>query len=82
MWDAFIGEYLLCERESFNRIDRYTVAVLKNDTVVGHILKKLYQIYLLFLSRGGCSDREQKIFTRSYSRGTGGPMQTFVRKSS
>ena len=54
IWDASIGEYVLCEREPFNRIDRYTVAVLKNDTIVGHITKNLSHVCLLFLARRFC----------------------------
>ena len=48
-----IGEDLLCEREPFNDVDRYAVAVLKDDTTVGHIPKKISRICSLFLARGG-----------------------------
>jgi len=54
IWDASIGEYLLCKREPFNWIDRYNAAVLKNDIVVDHIPKKLSRTCSLFLARGGC----------------------------
>ena len=40
-----IGD-LLCEREPFNVVDKYAVAVLKDDTIVGHILKKISRIVL------------------------------------
>ena len=43
---------LMCEREPFNHIDRYTVAVLKTDIVVGHLQKMFSRIYSLFLARG------------------------------
>ena len=43
----------MCEREPFNHIDRYAVAVLKNDIVVGHLPKKFSRICSLFLARGG-----------------------------
>jgi len=33
-------ENTLCEREPFNHINRYAVAVLKNDIIVGHLPKK------------------------------------------
>ena len=53
LWDVSIGEDILCEREPFNNADRYAVAVLKDDTVVGHIPRKISQICSLFLARGG-----------------------------
>lgn len=36
-WQAVIGEQLECVRESSNAKDRYAVAVIKDDTLVGHI---------------------------------------------
>ena len=48
LWDASIGEDILCEREPFNNADRYAVAVLKDDTVVGHIPRKISRICSLF----------------------------------
>ena len=53
LWDASIGEDILCEREPLNDADRYAVAVLKDDTVVGHIPRKISRICSLFLLRGG-----------------------------
>ena len=40
-WGALIGEGVLCEREPFNDEDRYAMAVLKDDTVVSHIPRKI-----------------------------------------
>ena len=53
VWVAVIGEDLSCEREPLNHVDRYAVAVLKDDTVVGHIPKKISRICSLFIARGG-----------------------------
>ena len=53
IWTAMIGEDLLCEREPFNVVDRYAVAVLKDDTIVGHIPKKISRIRSLFIVRDG-----------------------------
>ena len=39
-WDALIGKGVLFEREPFNDEDRYAVAVLKDDSIVGHIPRK------------------------------------------
>jgi len=33
IWNAGIGECLVCEREQMNSSDRYVVAVLKNDVI-------------------------------------------------
>ena len=37
IWEAYIGEELLCQRDEENRHDLYAVAVLKSTTVVGHL---------------------------------------------
>ena len=34
-------------------IDRYSIAVLKDDTIVGHIPKKVSRICFWFIARGG-----------------------------
>ena len=48
IWAAMIVEVLLWEREPFNDVDRYAVAVLKDDTTIGHIPKKISRICSLF----------------------------------
>ena len=48
-----IGEELECVREQSNAVDRYAVAVLKDNTIVGHLPKSSPRIYSLFLRRGG-----------------------------
>ena len=37
IWTAEVGESLICEREPFKSSDRYVVAVLKDNVVVGHL---------------------------------------------
>ena len=39
IWEAAIGEELNCKREPNNSVDRYAVAVVKGDTVIGHLPK-------------------------------------------
>lgn len=51
--DASVREELICVREPFNSVDRYTVSVKKDDTIVRHLPKKISRICLLFLHRGG-----------------------------
>ena len=36
-----------------NESDRYAVAVIEDDSIVGHILRKISLVCLLFLWRGG-----------------------------
>ena len=47
-----IRENLSCKRKPLNQVDRYAVAVLKDDTIVGHILKKISRSCSLFIARG------------------------------
>ena len=53
IWDAAVGESIICRREPLNPQDRYAVAVIKDDVVVGHLPTKLSRICSLFLQRGG-----------------------------
>ena len=47
--DAAVGETLVCKREAENTFDRYTVAVKKEGTIIGHFPQKLSRVCLLFL---------------------------------
>ena len=42
----------LCTWITFNVMDRYAVAVKNNDTVIGHLPKKVSRICYLFLWKG------------------------------
>ena len=48
-----VGEHLICEREMLNPNDRYTVAVMKDDIVIGHLPRALSCTSSLFIARGG-----------------------------
>lgn len=52
-WTPTIGEQLECKRECTNAYDRYAVAVVKNQEIVGHLPRKISKICSLFLRRGG-----------------------------
>ena len=52
-WEATIGEQLQCVREGSNLKDRYAVAVIKDDRVVGHLPKLLSVGCSVFIRRGG-----------------------------
>ena len=41
IWEATFGEELECGRERDNREDRYAVAVVKDEAVVGRVLRKV-----------------------------------------
>ena len=53
VWEAAIGEVLVCHREPTNATDRYTVAVTKAATIIGHLPRKLSKVCSLFLRKGG-----------------------------
>ena len=53
IWEATRGEILTCARETGNAFDPFAVSVLKRDTVVGHVPRKISAICSLFIRRGG-----------------------------
>ena len=53
IWAAVYGEELPCKREAGNRVDAFAMVVIKDGTVVGHILKKISSVCSLYLRRGG-----------------------------
>ena len=53
MWEVAIGKNLnVCARRATLSIGTQYIAVLKDDTIVGHLLKTSARIYSLFLRRG------------------------------
>ena len=46
IWAAVYGKELPCEREAGNRVDAFTMAVMKDGMVVGHIPKKISSVLL------------------------------------
>ena len=53
IWATAIGEELVCGREPTNMADRYAVAILKQESVIGHLPRKISKVCSLFLPRGG-----------------------------
>ena len=51
IWDAAIGEVLVCEREPRNVEDRYTIAVKKDETVIGHSPRNLSSVFAFYTTR-------------------------------
>ena len=66
VWTSYVGEQLVCVREPLNSVDRFAVAVKKDDSVVGHLPKKISKICSLFLRRRG-SIRCRVTGSRRYS---------------
>lgn len=52
-WNAVIGEELPCRGETSNRHDSFAVAIIKNNSVVGHVPRKSSAACSLFLRRCG-----------------------------
>ena len=53
IWTAVINEQLRCQREPYNTADPFAVAVVKDDTTVGHVPRKISAICSLFLRKKG-----------------------------
>ena len=53
IWESSIGEMLDCSVEDTNRYDCNAVAVVKSQTIVGHVPKNISLICKLFLRRSG-----------------------------
>jgi len=53
VWTPVIGEYLDCAREEENAQDRCAVAVLKLNTIVGHLPRAISTVCSLFIRRSG-----------------------------
>ena len=54
-WTAVIGRELVCSREATNAADKNAVAVVKGETLIGHLPRKLSEVCSLFLLVGHCS---------------------------
>ena len=53
IWTPLVGETLVCEQESGNLNDPYSVAIKKGSEVVGHVPRKSSAACSLFLLLGG-----------------------------
>ena len=52
-WEAATGEILRCCEERTNIHDPFAVAIIKDDSVVGHVPRKISTVCSLFLRSGG-----------------------------
>ena len=53
IWEAEDGETLNCVRETSNRHDPFSVAVIKDTVVVEHLVRKISTVSSLFLKQKG-----------------------------
>ena len=53
IWTAAEGEEFPCKREVVNAFDPFAVAVMRGDTVIGHVPRKISSICSLFLRKEG-----------------------------
>ena len=44
IWSSTVDEHLICEVETLNLTDRYAVAVLKDNVIIGHLPRVMSQI--------------------------------------
>ena len=45
IWTPELGEYLVCQREPTNVNNRYAVALVKDNIIVGHLPRAQLKIY-------------------------------------
>ena len=70
VWTPTIGEMLLLKVESTNPYDDFTVSVVKDGTVVGHVPKYVSRVICFFLKRVG-SVEFYKVTSSRVNRGVG-----------
>ena len=72
IWTPFIGETLLCSRETSNLHDPFAVKVLKTDEIVGHFPKRISSVCSIFLRKGGsitCTVNGERRYSRDLTQG-------------
>ena len=53
IWIPFIGEILRVEQEANNTTDRFAVAVVRDETVVGHVPREVSCLVWHFIEHDG-----------------------------
>ena len=81
IWEAAVGEVLLCKREPDNRKDRYAVATTRAGVTVGHVPKKISSVLPVSATRWSnslSSYSQQALLRRFASRRIGNPVHANV----
>ena len=55
IWTPVVGKELSCKHEMHNPHDSFTVAVIKDHMVIGHLPRKFSAIFWSFLQSGSIS---------------------------
>lgn len=72
VWTPLTGENLMCARIEDNTQDRYVVAVLQHDTIVGHLPRCISTVCSLFIRRSGsirCVVSDHRRYSRDLPQG-------------
>lgn len=67
-----MGEEFPCKREMSNSFDPFAVAVMRGDTVIGHVPRKISSVCSLFLRREGsitCQVSGSKRYSEDLAQG-------------
>ena len=71
IWNPSVGETVNCEREGRNPEDSYTVALQKDDIIVGHYFMCVHIIFKAWWCNSLHSNWPKKVF-RSFAAGRAG----------
>ena len=78
-WAPFLGEVLQCRMEPDNAVDKYAVAVMNKDRVVGHLMKeksgKFGKTVFFFLRTDKINQATVKITGKAVNKGKGTGME-------
>ena len=78
-WAPFLGEILQCRMEPHNAVDRYAVAAMNKDRVVGHLMKgksgKFAKTVFFFLRTDEINSATVKITRKAVNKGKGMGME-------
>ena len=72
VWEENIGEVLPCLREPGNQHDPHSVAVKKDDIIVGYLPRKISCLCSIFIRRGGsieCTATDSRRYLADLAQG-------------
>lgn len=52
-WSPYIGENLVARQEDGNQIDKFAVAIYRENEIVGHVPREISKIVWHFIKHGG-----------------------------
>ena len=72
VWNPVVGKEFPCKHEDGHRVDPFTVAVVRGDTIIGHVPRKISSICYLYLRQAGsivCCVTGSRLFSVDLARG-------------